>query len=76
MKPSLKNIKKRTPKRLKAFGDFCLLMIPTLQASFATAPEGLFTAHEQWLITFTATSALVCIKFVTKLFTDEEEGAE
>jgi hypothetical protein len=71
MRPSIKNIGKRTPKHLKMLGDFCILMIPTIQAGLISAPEGTFTEHQVWLISFLSSCLLVSVKFFTKLFTDE-----
>ena len=76
MKPSIKNIGKRTPKHLKMLGDFSILMIPTIQAGLVSAPEGTFTEYQVWLIGFVSSCLLVGVKFFTKLFTDEPEDSE
>lgn len=73
MKPSLKNIKKRTPIKLKMLGDFALMLIPTIQAGIGSAPEGVFTPGQSWAIGFVSSIVLVGFKFFTKMFTDEEE---
>lgn len=71
MRPSLKNIKKRTPVKLKMLGDFALMLIPTIQAGIGSAPEGLFTPAQSWAIGFVSSLFLVGFKFFTKMFTDE-----
>ena len=71
MNVKISNYSKRTPNRLKAFGDFFLYSIPVVNGVLMTMPEiGQGETIKAWIM-FGWTMLASLLKIATKYFADD-----
>lgn len=55
-----------TPKKWRMIGDFCLVLLPTIQVGLANAPS--ISDNTKYWIGFISTILLVAAKFYTNMY--------
>lgn len=71
MSPSLKNLNKPTPKRLKIIGNALLIIGGSLSASFMTIPDEVMNIHTKFWVTTIVSQLTAAGKLFTSLYTIE-----
>lgn len=68
----LKNYYQPTPKKFRQIGDFCLIMVPVIQAGLIAAPS--MTDNSKYWIGFITTVVLTGVKFWTNTFKEDSSN--